>query len=585
MSISQSLPTTDPAFRLNFQGARRLDPRMAFTRSSTATYIDEDGIIKTAAANTSRFAYDPATGESLGLLIEEARTNYLFYSNMLQGWAFGAPGDAFTASSGSQLSTNPDGSSPAYHYVPSTNAGRHRYNRIVTVPTLNTNYVVSLFVKRVTAGNVSNLNRYIELEVTGAFNGNTPGTGHTGSVGGSDVTFDLQTLTIEPNTEKYNGYVGGAKIEQYPDGWYRLSYIFNPGIGSNFTGTVWWGHPNVLGEDTGNEVGNGSPSFYFWGAQVELGTYPTSYILTPSESAITRSADIATFTSQEISTTGTLLSLGGGSTTSPASYNSSEVDTSPLLSNPVITLNSQLSDSSTIPTLLYYPEPISGEAIRAMRAYAPIVKSGLVLHLDAGVDKSYPNSGTTWWDLSGQGNNGQVNGAGYNDINGGSLTFDGTDDTVSIPGGGSLNISTTLTATVWVYYISGNGRIFQKDGPPYTRCWEIGGYGGQFRMEMWHSNGAATIGYGNALTVNGWTHLALTFDGTDIKMYQNSLLVSTINFPGDIRTDANTPIFLGGYWDGEFLNGRISNAQLYNRALTSAEILQNFNASRSRFNI
>ena len=270
MAIFQSLPTTDPAFHLNFQGARRLDPRVSFTRSSTATYVDEDGIVKTAEANQARFMYDPDTGESLGLLIEEARTNYLFYSNMLQGWAFGTPGDAFTASSGSQLSTNPDGSSPAYHYVPSTNAGRHRYNRIVTVPTLNTNYVVSLFVKRVTAGNVSNLNRYIELEVTGSFNGNIPGTGHTGSVGGSDVTFDLQTFTIEPNTEKHNGYVGGAKIEQYPNGWYRLSYIFNPGVGSNFTGAVWWGHPNVLGADDGTEVGNGAPSFYFWGPKWNL---------------------------------------------------------------------------------------------------------------------------------------------------------------------------------------------------------------------------------------------------------------------------------------------------------------------------
>ncbi len=191
---------------------------------------------------------------------------------------------------------------------------------------------------------------------------------------------------------------------------------------------------------------------------------------------------------------------------------------------------------------------------------------------------------TTWNDMSGNGNNGTLtNGPQY--YNDGYLSFDGSDDIISVPGSGSLNISTTLTAMVWVYYISGNGRIFQKDGPPYTRCWEIGGYGGQFRMEMWHSNGSATIGYGNALAVNGWTHLALTFDGTDIKMYQNSALVSTINFPGDIRTDANTPIFLGGYWGGEYLNGRISNALLYNRALTAAEVQQNFNANRSRFGI
>ena len=189
-------------------------------------------------------------------------------------------------------------------------------------------------------------------------------------------------------------------------------------------------------------------------------------------------------------------------------------------------------------------------------------------------------------DLSGNRNFGTTaNSPTYSTANGGSLSFDGSDDYVTIPGGGSLNISNTLTAMVWVYYISGNGRIFQKDGPPYTRCWEIGGYGGQFRMEMWHSNGTGTIGYGNSLAVNGWTHLALTFDGTDIKMYQNSSLVSTVNFPGDIRTDANTPIILGGYWDGEYLNGRVSGSQIYNRALSAAEIQQNYNALKGRFSI
>lgn len=219
--------------------------------------------------------------------------------------------------------------------------------------------------------------------------------------------------------------------------------------------------------------------------------------------------------------------------------------------------------------------------------YLPdFVREGLVLNLDAGEPSSYPGSGTTWTDLSGNGKNATLtNGPTYNSSNGGSIVFDGTDDIATVSGDGVVNLSSTLTATVWVYYVSGNGRIFQKDGPPYTRCWEIGGYGGTFRMEMWHSNGTGTIGYGNALTVNGWTHLALTFDGTNITMYQNSVPVSTVNFPGDIRTDVNTPIILGGYWSGEYLNGRISNAQLYNRALTSGEISKNFNALRGRFGV
>jgi hypothetical protein len=215
-----------------------------------------------------------------------------------------------------------------------------------------------------------------------------------------------------------------------------------------------------------------------------------------------------------------------------------------------------------------------------------IVTNGLVFCPDAANPRSYPGSGTTWYDASGNGNTGTLsNGPVYTSGINGYFTFDGVDDLATFPSTTSTNISTTITASVWVYYISGNGRIFQKDGPPSTRCWEIGGYAGQFRMEMWHSNGTGTIGYGNALTVNGWTHLSLVFNGTDILMYQNNSLITTVNFPGDIRTDSATPLYLGGYWSGEYFNGRISNAQLYNRALTTTELTQNFNALRGRYGI
>ena len=222
----------------------------------------------------------------------------------------------------------------------------------------------------------------------------------------------------------------------------------------------------------------------------------------------------------------------------------------------------------------------------ALQHSPSIVTSGLVLCVDAANPRSYPGSGTTWYDASGNGNTGTLsNGPVYTSGINGYFTFDGVDDLATFPSTTSTNISTTITASVWVYYISGNGRIFQKDGPASTRCWEIGGYAGTLRMEMWHSDGASTIGYGNPLAVNGWTHLTLEFNGTDILMYQNNVLITTVNFPGDIRTDSATPLYLGGYWSGEYLNGRISNAQLYNRALSVTELTQNFNALRGRYGI
>ena len=166
------------------------------------------------------------------------------------------------------------------------------------------------------------------------------------------------------------------------------------------------------------------------------------------------------------------------------------------------------------------------------------------------------------------------------------FSFNGSSDVITIPGGGVLNISSAITASAWVYYVSGNGRFLQKDGPPYTRCWEMGGYAGTFRTELWHSDGT-TLGAptGNALAVNGWTHCVMTFDGINQVMYQNGVAITTTSFPGNIRTDVNTPVFIGGYWSGEYFNGKVGNVQIYNRALSASEVSQNFNALRGRYGI
>ena len=291
VAASQDYPNQRPSLDLNFAATKKLDSRITYTRSGRASFINEHGLLEIVNSNVPRFDHYPVTRECKGLLIEEARTNYVIYSKMLEGWSYGVGSDVFSASSGSQLSTNPDGSSPAYHYVPSSSAGHHRYNETVTVPTLNTNYVVSVFVKRVTVGSVSNLNRYVELEVTGNFNANSAGSGQSGSNGGSHVVYDLQDLTVHPGqSDNERGYVGDAKLKAYPNDWYRLSYVFNPGSGSQFTGTIWWGHPSANTGDSGNEQGNNNPSFYFWGASVEQGSFLTSYIPTYGSTA-TRGGD------------------------------------------------------------------------------------------------------------------------------------------------------------------------------------------------------------------------------------------------------------------------------------------------------
>lgn len=91
IDIYADYPTIEPSLRLDFANSRALDPRITFTRASVATYVGKDGLIKYAKENEPRFDHDPATGESLGLLIEEQRTN-LYVNN--HDPALGASGTA-----------------------------------------------------------------------------------------------------------------------------------------------------------------------------------------------------------------------------------------------------------------------------------------------------------------------------------------------------------------------------------------------------------------------------------------------------------------------------------------------------------
>ena len=306
VAATQDYPTIRPTLDLNFAAVKKLDPRITYRRTGPASYVDEFGIVKLVGDNVPRFDHDGATRESKGLLIEESRTNYMEDSDLINNWTLSS-NDTFTESSGAQLSTNPDGSSPAYKYTPATGAYHHRYYKTFTVPTYDTSYVASVFVKRVTAGSASNLNRYFEIELSGNLANNPAPTGHSGSHGMSSVTFDLQDLTSQyagNSAVKANGVVGDPKIEDYGNGWYRCSYVFNPGQSdgnSSLTAVMWLGHPATMASEAGNEQGNGNPSFYIWGAMVEKGSFLTSYI--PNHSALqnTRGYEATTVEGTEFS--------------------------------------------------------------------------------------------------------------------------------------------------------------------------------------------------------------------------------------------------------------------------------------------
>ena len=228
-----------------------------------------------------------------------------------------------------------------------------------------------------------------------------------------------------------------------------------------------------------------------------------------------------------------------------------------------------------------------------MLAHNPsIVLNGLVLYLDAANIKSYPGSGTTWADLSGNGNNGTLtNGPTYSSANGGSLVFDGSNDNIQLAGTNfSLN---TMTISAWNYSsnFNQNGFIFEKTTNGFVNTQYSLFYNGDNTI-YYRTYGLSTIDLTVNTTTAGvvnnqWNNVVATFDGTIKRIYVNGILAATsATLSGTVTQNTTGAAFIGIYGGGGYpFNGRISNTTIYNRALTATEVSQNYNALRGRYGI
>lgn len=211
-----------------------------------------------------------------------------------------------------------------------------------------------------------------------------------------------------------------------------------------------------------------------------------------------------------------------------------------------------------------------------------VIDSSLVLHLDAANTRSYPGSGTSWTDLSGNGNTGTLaNGPTYNPLNGGSLVFDGTDDYVTVsnnisPGTGDFAIS------VFVY---------KTDTYPNRYVWDLGTNGAVLSTGTSITPGFRyynpTVGYifGPTHTVNTWYNIVISRISGTTYFYSNGSLVNSAADTGNIGSWGTT-LNIGRYGGGGSIHlGKISNLSVYKgRGLTAAEVLQNYNALIGRYN-
>jgi hypothetical protein len=234
--------------------------------------------------------------------------------------------------------------------------------------------------------------------------------------------------------------------------------------------------------------------------------------------------------------------------------------------------------------------------------YSPkIVTDGLALYLDAANPNSYVSGSTTWRDISRGGNNGTlINGVSYDGLNGGSLVFDGIDDTISTIGTTStfsfIQNTGVFTISAWVKltdlsvarYFMGN-----NDGTTASKGFYLGYQGNTGRLWLaitYGVGGQATLNQSiiNFFTLNDWVLVTCVGNGTNCQFYKNGIpFGSPSNFgtfsTGNSARDLNIGrinSFNSSYWKGD-----IALTQIYNRPLSSDEVLQNFNAQKSRFGL
>ena len=226
-----------------------------------------------------------------------------------------------------------------------------------------------------------------------------------------------------------------------------------------------------------------------------------------------------------------------------------------------------------------------------------IISSGLVLHLDAGNASSYPGSGTTWTDLSGNGYNGTLtNGPTYSSSNGGSIVFDGTDDVATL--GNILNIGlNSWTLSCWVKFNNGTG-LQGIIGKTSYRGY-VGRYSFYIEFDNLHAFFQPDINYSITTPIapyldNKFHNLVMTIDRTSMMyFYIDGISVGTpLNVSGTSSINLNSStdnFYIGSYGSSNgqspfsFLNGNVSQASIYSRALTAAEVLENYNILRPRF--
>jgi hypothetical protein len=226
-----------------------------------------------------------------------------------------------------------------------------------------------------------------------------------------------------------------------------------------------------------------------------------------------------------------------------------------------------------------------------------IVVDGLVLALDAANTKSYVSGSTIWRDLSRNNNNGTlINGPTFNTGSSGGISFDGTNDYVEVPHSPSLNFGTgDFTVLCWV------GGVPVYPGGAKTIIWKGSRFDGNLAgwsivwasepQDLYFAIGSSTTrleGQTNPpFGLNGWNGykmIGMQRVGGNWRQINNGISTSLGTFTGNVDNTLPINISRNGFYDS-YLRSIVSGTYIYNRALSSTELLQNYNATKTRFGL
>ena len=280
VAATQDYPNIRPTLDFNFAAVKKLDPRITYSRTGPASYVDEFGIVKLVGDNEPRFDHDPATGECKGLLIEESRTSRLTASTHNDA------SNHYKQTDRGETIKGPDGvENSAREYTVNSDGGTSGTTTIWGSEAMGIANATSFsFFVKITRGSTMAFR---------LFDNNNNLESEKWTISGGAITDGVSYATVvqsDPGSTE-----GTTSYERYPNGWVRCKWEGASGSAnaSSYLQLYIWDH--AAANSDGDNIG-----YAIWGFQVENGAHCTSTIPKPTTAAVTRGWEVPIITGTEL---------------------------------------------------------------------------------------------------------------------------------------------------------------------------------------------------------------------------------------------------------------------------------------------